>query len=172
MPVQYTSVTPNLARRYIPSGATFGSGSSTTPTAGRVHLSQIQISSPVIATGITFTNVATIAGNVYVGIYAEGALNTPAGGALLATSISTAHAGANASQSIDFTAPINLSAGVYYLAIEFSDATATIVRGGNTSFFPGALHSYDRGGGYGALTNPCPAVGTNYLNWYGWLNVS
>jgi hypothetical protein len=133
------------------------SSASSTFTAGRVYLQQIIIDEAVTATGITFSNVATVAGNIYVGIYAEGSTDTPVGGAVLATSASTAQAGANYPQTISFASSVGLPAGSYYLAIQFSDATATINRASSALLLAGSSFQYDRGGGYGAFTDPCPA---------------
>ena len=131
---------------------------SATYTAGRVYLQYIQIESPCKVHSVIFSNAATIAGNVTVGLYKEVTKDTPVGATLVCTSADTAHAGANAAQEIAFTADTQVGAGSYYLAIELSDATATILRSYTNNYFVATPHYYDRAGGYGALTDPVPAV--------------
>lgn len=129
-------------------------------TVGRVYMCEFEVTENMIVDAIAFYNHATIAGNVTVGIYGpivteETPLNSP----LLVESASTAHAGANAVQIISIT-ETSLKIGRYYVAAEFSDGTATF---GRLNIYPivnGWTGYYDRGGGYGALTDPCPATTT------------
>ena len=130
---------------------------SSTWTVGRVNMIHIELTEAQSISAINISNGATIAGNITVGIYAEGAPNTPAGGAVLVQSASTAHAGSNVFQSIAIT-PTWLPAGGYYIALICSDATSDIYRLGALSLYDGQGFYYDRAGGYGALTDPCPAV--------------
>jgi hypothetical protein len=133
-------------------------------TAGRVYMSRIELLKGQSVSKITFYNWATIAGNITVGIYAEGSSGTPVAGAVLAQSASTAHAGANGRQTITFASAVFLNAGAYYLAFETSDATATIGRNPSQDFGGTLSYYYDRGGGYGALTDPCPASAATFGN--------
>jgi len=151
------------AKRYIKTiipaaGFTGSSGASSTYTAGRVILTRFELQEAAVVQSISFSNAATIAGNITVGIYAEGAANTPEAGALMVESASTAHSGANILQTIAITATA-LPAGAYYVAFEVSDATATVFRNSTVAVIStGQGFYYARAGGYGALTNPCPAV--------------
>jgi len=106
--------------------------------------------------GIAISNAATIDGDIIVGIYGpviteETATDLP----LIVESAVTAHSGANTSQTITFTST-SLNKGRYYAAIQFSSATATYNRTGNVRQVAGWTHLYDRVGGFGALTDPCP----------------
>ena len=133
-----------------------GISSTSSYIAGRVSMIRIELDKAQSVSAINVHNYTTIAGNVTVGIYAEGATNTPVGGTVLVQSASIAHAGANTLQSFPITATF-LPAGAYYVALEVSDATATIGTITATNFSVGQSFYYDRGGGYGALTDPCPA---------------
>ena len=127
-------------------------------TVGRVYLARIEFAQSVVVTAINIFNGMQVAGNVTVGIYAEGAADTPAGGAVLAEA-ATAQAGASGVQSIALT-PTPLPAGAYYVAIEMSDGLGTTGRSSGNSglFMVNGKCYYDRAGGYGALTDPCPAI--------------
>lgn len=132
--------------------------SSQAATAGRVFLMQFTVTSPVIADQINIYNFATVDGNVTVGIYGPIVTDdTCAGAALKVESASTALSGASQFQAISIT-PTNLEPGTYYAAVEFSSATHTYGRCSNNIFGTSWTQFYDRSGGYGALTNPCPAV--------------
>ena len=150
--------------RWIKPSITNGTQSTSgTLTAGRVHLNHFEVNYPVIVDAIAFYNFATVAGNITVGIYGpipteETCLNAP----VLVQSASTAMAGANQRQVISLT-PTTLRPGRYYVAFETSDATATFGTGTSAGTIIEWIQYYDRGGGYGALTDPCPAV-TNGIN--------
>lgn len=127
--------------------------------AGRVYLLLFDVERTTTVDGITIQNVATVAGNVTVGIYGPiPTEETCAGAALKANSADTALSGTNAPQFVPFTAPVKLAKGRYYMAIEYSDVTHTFLRGTNTSLITGWTQYYDRASGYGALTDPCPAI--------------
>lgn len=131
---------------------------SQTPTVGRVYLNEFEVLQETTVDGITIDNVATVAGNVTVGIYGPIATEeTCNAAALVANSASTAQSGTNAPQHIAFTASVKLAPGRYYMACEFSDATATFQRYTTFVQVTGWTQYYDRGGGYGALTDPCPS---------------
>jgi hypothetical protein len=159
MGVRLENHTLKAAYRWIKPYLVSGSNAVTsTFTAGRVFILAFEINEDVIVDGIGINNFATIAGNVTAGIYGplvneEAALNAP----LAVQSASTAHAGANLPQLIPLS-PTLLRQGRYYTAIEFSDATATVSKVNLTSIITSWTGYYDRGGGYGALTDPCPAV--------------
>ena len=134
---------------------------------GKTFLCMIDISFPVSVDGIEVYNFATVAGNIIVGIYKVATNDTPVGGAVITQSASTAMAGANQYQFIPFPSAVSLTPGQYYLAAEYSDVTATFGesnQAGNQNW----SCAYTRGGGFGALTDPCPAISTygsvNQLN--------
>jgi hypothetical protein len=133
---------------------------STNSTAGRVRLSEFEITEPTAIDGILIYNFATVAGNVRVGIYGsipteETAVNS----SLVVESADTVLSGTTRGQFIDL-AQTTLPTGRYYLACQFSDVTHTFAQNtnANPSVISGWSQTYDRVGGYGAFTNPCPAV--------------
>jgi len=135
---------------------------SATLTAGRVMLTEVEITELQVIDGINFYNYATIAGNAIVGIYGPIVTeDTCAGAPLLAQSASTALVNANTMQFIPFASVVTAPPGRYYLAFEASDATYTVGCQSVTGTVATFTQKYDRGGGYGALTDPCPAVTIN-----------
>jgi hypothetical protein len=132
-------------------------GTSATYVAGTVYLEQIEIPNDLYVDAIVVTNVATVAGNLTVGIYGPVALTTddPSASTLVVQSASTAQSGTSTPQTVTFTETF-LPKGKYYLAFEVDDATATYNRNTNTRQAVGVTGTYARGGGYGTLTNPCP----------------
>jgi hypothetical protein len=148
-----------MFRRYLKPTHWQIAGASATYTAGTVYLEQVEVPNDVWVDAIVIPNAATIAGNVTVGVYGPIALGTddPSGAALVVESASTAHSGADTPQAITFTETY-LPKGKYYLALELSDATATVYRYTSVAQATGLTARYARGGGYGALTNPCPAA--------------
>jgi hypothetical protein len=129
---------------------------SQTATAGRVMLALFEVTETCIADQIVFCNAATVAGNVIVGIYGPVVTeDTCEGAPVKVQSASTAQANVNVPQPITIADTV-LTPGRYYAAIEFSDNTATYMRTGNQNQVTGFVQLYDRSGGYGALTDPCP----------------
>lgn len=151
----------NKERRYIYTYTSViqNNSNATAPTAARVYLSLFDIRSPILADQITIYNGGTAAGNVTVGIYGPLVIeDTCAGSPLAATSTSTAQTGTNQIQNIAFTFQTMLNPGRYYTAIEFSSVLATFWQNYGNDNFPGWMQYYARGGGYGALTDPCPTI--------------
>ena len=145
-------------KRYIvPPNVDFSDGNGTA-TAGRVYLSLFDIRCPILADQISLVNGTTAAGNITVGIYGpliteDTCFNSP----LAANSASTAQAGTSRVQNIPLTSNTLLGTGRYYVAIEFSSASATYLQQlAITTFL--TSQRYDRSGGYGALTDPCPVI--------------
>jgi len=129
-----------------------------TGVAGRCWLTEFELSEPQILDGVQFFLFATVAGNVRVGIYgplAAGTEETPLGAPLAVESASTAIGSANTSQTVTFTATA-LPAGRYYAALQFSDATVTYGKSGISNAVLSWAAYYDRAGGFGAFTTPCP----------------
>jgi hypothetical protein len=148
-----------LKRRWL--SALHGQGiaaNSTTLTAGTVYLSLIEILETVTIDQIVWINGATVAGNVRVGIYGPVPTEETSNAApVLYDSGDIAQSGTSAPQTHTLSTPKTLAPGRYYLALEVSDATATVLRHANNAQVTGWLQAYARGGGYGALTDPAPA---------------
>src|SRR5574343_174620 len=137
------------------------STSSATATAGRVYLQEFEVLARQKLDAVVLTNQATVAGNVIVGIYGPVATQEVSTGLpLLVESSSTALSGVNSPQVITFS-EITVNPGLYYVAIEFSDATHTFTRQPSQTTMTGLTSYYDRAGGYGALTNPTPTTTNN-----------
>lgn len=151
--------TINYARYITPK---LFSSSTATYTAGRVIIQAVEVPYTVIADGINFYNGGTAAGEVVVGIYQplEATPETAVDAVVIAESVSTVLVGTNTNQTVTFATPVTLQPGLYYIAIELSDATHTLFRPAATTLPQKTDFQvyYDRAGGYGALTNPCPAV--------------
>lgn len=129
----------------------------TTPTVNRVYLSPLIIEYTLTVDRVGICNFATLAGNVIAGLYRDNG-DTPTGGALLVSSVSTALAGAHQKQEITI-ANTQLTAGLYWMATIYSNATYT----GGWMGIPqatqgGTLFTRYYGAGAFALTDPCPAT--------------
>jgi hypothetical protein len=158
MGVRLSNQAPAAQHRWIKPYPVYGAvGTTAIAVAGRVYLSAFEISEATIVDGIQISNFATVAGNVTVGIYKMIAEETTLNAVLIIESASTAQAGVSTGQLIPITAT-SLSIGRYYLAVEYSDATATYGKINVSTVVKQWSQYYDRAGGYGALTNPCPAT--------------
>ena len=128
-------------------------------TTGRVHLMPINIPVAMTIESIIvqqFTGV--VAGNMRLGIY-EDAGDTPATADLVVESASVAKAGTWRSQEVAI-ASTELEAGVYWIGIQSDEATTELVLTNLWGTTPNSVqpYYYSRSGGYGAFTDPCPAV--------------
>jgi hypothetical protein len=134
---------------------------SQTFTAGRVLLAQFVVPATCQVDGIAYIVGATSAGNVIGGIIGPVTRtgDTATAGVVAAQSSSTAQGTANATQTLTWTA-VTLQPGVYYAALEGDNATGTYMRQPNQTQAPGIAATYDRSGGYGALTDPTPTSTT------------
>jgi hypothetical protein len=113
--------------------------------------------------GIQWGSVS--AGNARVGIYRDNG-GTPVGGAVVVQSASIAKSAAFLGQEFAI-ATTKLTKGLYWIAVESDEATSKFYRCGTAFFDPPAFNAtgyYDRGGGYGVLTDPCPAVTASNAN--------
>lgn len=128
-------------------------------TAGRVLPVQFEVVTGCMLDGLYYVVGGTSAGNVTGGVIGPVTRtgDTPAAGAVLAQSASTAQGTINVAQLLTWTA-VYARPGVYYAALQGSDATGTYMRLSNQIQAGGLGAIYDRGGGYGALTDPTPAV--------------
>lgn len=130
---------------------------SQTFTAGTVLMAEFQNPVPGTVDQLCFVTGGTSAGEVTVGIYGPVTAETSTGAALLVESASTAASTINVPHCIALTATY-MPAGLYYAALEGSDATGTYMRHSNQTQIVGYGATYARGGGYGALTNPAPVT--------------
>jgi hypothetical protein len=131
-------------------------------TAGTVLLALFEVPVTVTVDQIVWLNGTTAAGNVRVGIYGPLVTEeTCAGSPIVYDSGDIAQIGTSTSQAHTLSTVKTLLPGRYYLALEFSDATATYLRHTSQTQVVGWGQLYARGGGYGAFTTPCPAVSTN-----------
>jgi hypothetical protein len=106
---------------------------------------------------------ANVGANFYHGLYAEGGADIPDGGALVATSALTAMAGpVSESQTTLMTAAYAVvDPDTYWIALELDDGVAQrFFRTFNELCMgdPPTARKYVRDGGFGALTDPCPAT--------------
>jgi hypothetical protein len=130
---------------------------------GRVYMGMIELQVPCRMDAIAVLSaMASPAGNIIVGLYGpivtdDTALAAP----LVAQSASTTLTATTGNwQVIPFTsATANLTPGVYYVAFEADATTVLVIRHSNNRETPGGWQYYDRGGGYGAFTDPVPALG-------------
>ncbi|MCL4435785.1 MAG: hypothetical protein M1503_11495 [Thaumarchaeota archaeon] len=144
-------------------------------TAGRVYLARVVVPYKCEVDGISYQVGGASAGNVRAGLYAEGATpDIPDAGVLKAESASTAMGAVNTMQFVPFSAAVVLDPGLYYMGLQ-ADATAIA---GAASFnvhyeagVGGACRYYDRVGGYGAFTTPCPATTAVDYTLVGYLRV-
>lgn len=140
-----------------------GHAERTLAVAGRVYLVPIELEEGTVMDALAFAVRGTAAGNVILGMYHDsGAIapKTPAGGALIAETPSTAVAGTFRVQEIEVT-DAWLPPGLYWVAIESDGTTLTVTGHGDGEMDTGGTlrtYYYDRDGGYGALADPCPAV--------------
>lgn len=125
-------------------------------TAGRVYMIPIDVPWRITIDRIIYQVGIVGAGNVRLGIYREGATaDSPAGADLVVESASVAQAGVNNIQMVTVADTV-LTPGQYFSGIQGDNIAGTFYR----SLDSGQViaRRYDRGGGYGAFTDPCPAV--------------
>lgn len=148
---------PVLRARYIARQLfSFAVASTAFGTAGRVYMAPIDIYWPMIVDRIIHQVGAVSAGNIRVGIYREGAAaDSPAGAALVVESASVAQSPANQIQMVTIAETL-LIPGQYFVGLQGDDVTGTFWT--SSTGIAGIGSYYDRGGGYGAFTDPCPAI--------------
>ena len=162
MGVELKNIKPPLSRRLIYSNVLHFATNSRTLTAGRVYFSSITIPEDLTVSGVSIPNAATVAGNLYAGLYREVTAGTAEGAELIATTNSTAQGTASLAQKINFTSKIILTKGNYYLAIEESDSSSTMYGASSGGIIANYAYFVDRAGGYGAL--PAIATGVTATN--------
>jgi len=97
-------------------------GTNTTLVAGTIYWSEIEVERPVTLTGIAVLNGATVGtDNGLVALY-------DTNGAVVANSAlaGAVAAGANTFQARDFTAPVAVQPGRYFVAYQSNGTTATL----------------------------------------------
>jgi len=160
------NTTSKPKRRWLtPYLTTVASTSQAAAAIGRVYLMEFEVPTTVTVDAVAWENAATVTGNVTVGIYGPIITEeTCAGAAVKVQSASTAVGSANTTQTIALT-PTVLTPGRYYVALEFDSTTTTFYRSASVTggIIAGMAQTYDRASGYGALTNPCPAVTTGAI---------
>lgn len=121
-------------------------------------MAEFLVEKPTTIDALTYIVGGTSAGNVTLGIYGPVATREISSSLpLVVETASTAQGSINTPQVITVTETL-LQPGLYYVCIEGSDTTGTFMRQGNQAQVVGWGATYDRGGGYGALTNPSPAT--------------
>lgn len=123
--------------------------------AGLVYLSPLDVPFGSTVDRIIPRWSGVVAGNVRVGIYEEGGVDTPQGGDLLVESASTVVAGINRWQLIAVADTV-LSPGQYYIAIQSQGVGCRIIseQDAGSSF----AYNFNNSIGYGAFDDPCPVV--------------
>lgn len=162
---------PILERRWIPfppfpavhtSSQAFG-------TAGRVYLCPVDVPWRVEIDAIGYYVGDTAAGNVRIGLYKEGAEDTPEGGDLVCESGSEAQPTAYCFHLLTVPDTI-LNPGRYWVALQGDDTTGTFMRAVrlllNTAWLS---RSYDHT--YGPFEDPCPSVSAQTFSASGVLRV-
>ena len=142
-------------------------------TIGRVFLFPIEVPVDLTIDRITVAYRATVAGNVRVGIYADApAGDTPLAGVLQVESASVAKIGANRHHDI-VVANTYLAKGLYWKAVQSDEVTTTFVEHAQYGTVPITRqpYYYDRVAGYGAFTDPCPAITAVGFSPIGYLRV-
>lgn len=129
-----------------------------TMATARVYLMPIQVLFPSTVDRICVIYSGTRAGNMRVGIYTD-AGDSPFDGDLVVESASIAKSGTWRHQEFTIAATF-LEPGLYWVAIQSDEATTVLLWLDGVGTVPVAHqpYYYDRGGGYGAMTDPCPAV--------------
>lgn len=117
------------------------------------YVGEIQVTAAGVATGVALFNGTAVAGNVLVALY-------NAVGALVANSnlAGVAQAGMTAFQRVPFTAPVTLSPGTYYVAVQGNN-TGGNIRTIPTGNFGTALLT---GGTFGTLPTAPITVPTTF----------
>lgn len=150
---------PALGRWLVPVEMFGAASTSQTFTVGRVVLAQFVVPRACLIDGMAYTVGTTAAGSVTGGIVGPVSVTSDSAAAapVVAQSASTAQATQSTSQVLTWAAVL-VQPGIYYVALEGSDATGTYMRPSSAVMPVGAVMRYDRAGGYGTLTDPTPAV--------------
>jgi hypothetical protein len=130
---------PMLMKMGVSSGASAVAGANT------VYYQLIEIDRSITAFGINVLQNTIISGNVQVALYQIATANknnntiTLDGSTKLRESgsvVMTGNVGFPQAQLIPFTSTVAITAGLYFLAVQYSSATATFSRYGNFTVYP------------------------------------
>lgn len=128
--------------------------------AGRVYMIAVDVSHKVLIDQIHSALGAAVGGNAIVGIY-RSSVGTPEAQPLVYGSPSIATAGSVVNHAVNLI----LQPGQYFIATQVDGNVANCMQHPPQVGFPMFAPSdttlgcyYDRAGGYGLLTDPCPAV--------------
>lgn len=130
---------------------------------GDIRAGRMRVDAPFKVTNLSYM-VGTASGNINLGVYvANAALDAFT---LVASTASTAAAGASAIQTIALSAPYWLVPGVdYYFAFQADNNTITVYRtSGTVGFAIGAQSMYKSGLTYNLATNGTSITGANTTN--------
>lgn len=149
----------NNTIRYVrPNHFAVGS-SDATPIAGRAYCCLVEVMEDTEIDQIVWTNGTAVSGNLRVAIYGPVVTeDTMLGAAVIYDSGDIAQSGVSNFQAHTLSSTKLLAAGRYYIALMLDNTTARFVRQSNQAMADGWVQYYDRGGGYGAFTNPAPAM--------------
>lgn len=137
-------------------------GDSQLGTAGRVFIVPLEVREPITIThiGVCITTAGGGGTTAQLGIY-NSASNIPDGQAIV---VDAGTIDATAVGPKELAVSLVLSPGKYFLCLETQDATVKFRRFMSEASTAGLAVAkeygcyYDRGGGYGALTTPCPVT--------------
>lgn len=120
---------------------------------GRVFVVPVEVKILCTVNAIGFAPTVS-AGNLRVGLYRDNG-DTPAGGTLVTESVSTPCPAINVKGEINI-APVRLAPGLYWLAIQGSNAAAAFNRNAGAFYQGGTLiaRNFNNAGGYAAFENP------------------
>lgn len=144
----------NQDRWLVPYHTGVAATSAAIGTAGRVFLMQFPVQRGCTIDAITYLVGGTSAGNVRAGIYRAVAEDTSNAATLVVQSSEVAQGSTNTPQTVSLTSTY-LTPGRYYIALEFSDVTATVLRQSNQLQATGWHQYFDQT--YGTLPSTVPA---------------
>lgn len=130
-------------------------------TVGRVFLTHFEVREPSWIDRAVYVAGSNPAGSVVVGVYGPITSEETCDGAPLIAQTDpalNAQTVTNNPEVIDFTTSILLRPGRYYMAFQGASQAGSYMRHANQTQVTGWTQYYDRAGGFGALTDPCPAT--------------
>lgn len=144
-------------KRYLRPVFCYNANQTLTMGAGRVYLIPVEVERKMTIDRICVPLSFPAAGNIRVGVYADNG-DTPVGAALIVESASVAKT-QNRQEVV--IADTTLEAGLYWFGVQSDEGTTVLISESDSFAIGGTLqgHFYDRVGGYGAFTTPCPGVG-------------
>lgn len=111
-----------MSPRCVPLGgvmpAAAADGTDATPNITETYIVEVAVPQPMLITGVALFNGSVAAGNIRAALYNK------AGTSRLALTASTAMSGTDNYQRIPFASTYQAKPGTYYVAVQYSDATA------------------------------------------------